>query len=94
LKSNENAIVVLEDFNFEQPRTKDFIQVLKALGLENKKSLFVLGDINNNVYLSSRNLAGSEVITSSEISTYKILNANSVVFLEGALEAIESNLKK
>ncbi len=94
MKSSENAIVVLEDFSFDQPRTKDFIEVLKALGLENKKSLFVLGDINNNVYLSSRNLAGSEVITSSEISTYKILNANSVVFLEGALEAIESNLKK
>ena len=93
MKSSENAIVVLEDFSFDQPRTKDFIEVLKALGLENKKSLFVLGDINNNVYLSSRNLAGSEVITSSEISTYKILNANSVVFLEGALEAIESNLK-
>jgi len=94
MKSSENAIVVLEDFSFEQPRTKDFIEVLKALGLENKKSLFVLGDINNNVYLSSRNLAGSEVITNSELSTYKILNANSVVFLEGALEAIESNLKK
>jgi large subunit ribosomal protein L4 len=94
MKSSENAIVVLEDFTFDQPRTKDFIEVLKALGLENKKSLFVLGDINNNVYLSSRNLAGSEVITNSELSTYKILNANSVVFLEGALEAIESNLKK
>jgi large subunit ribosomal protein L4 len=94
LKSQENAIMVVEDFNFETPKTKDFIQVLKGLGLENKKSLFVLGDSNNNVYLSSRNLAGSEVITSSEISTYKILNANSVVFLEGALEAIESNLKK
>jgi len=94
MKSGENAIVVLEDFSFDQPRTKDFIAVLKALGLENKKSLFVLGDINNNVYLSSRNLAGSEVITNSELSTYKILNANSVVFLEGALEAVESNLKK
>ena len=94
LKSRENAITVLEDFTFEQPRTKDFIDVLKALGLENKKSLFVLGDINNNVYLSSRNLAGSEVITNSELSTYKILNANNVVFMEGALEAIESNLKK
>ncbi|MGA9238172.1 50S ribosomal protein L4 [Robiginitalea sp.] len=94
MKSSENAIVVLEDFSFDQPRTKDFIEMLKALGLENKKSLFVLGDINNNVYLSSRNLAGSEVITNSELSTYKILNANSVVFLEGALEAIESNLKK
>ncbi|MEJ2585108.1 MAG: 50S ribosomal protein L4 [Robiginitalea sp.] len=94
LKSKDNAIVVLEDFNFEQPKTKDFIGVLKALGLENKKSLFVLGDTNNNVYLSSRNLKGSEVVSSSELSTYKIMNAQSVVFLEGALEGIQSNHKK
>ncbi len=94
LKSKDNAIVVLEDFTFEQPRTSDFIGVLKALGLENKKSLFVLGDTNNNVYLSSRNLKGSEVVTSSELSTYKIMNAQSVVFLEGALEGIQSNHKK
>lgn len=94
IKQQEKAIMVVEDFQFEQPKTKDFVDILKSLGIENKKSLFVLGDTNNNVYLSSRNLAGSEVITSSEISTYKILNANSVVFLEGALEAIESNLKK
>jgi len=94
LKSKDNAIVVLEDFTFEQPRTRDFIGVLKALGLENKKSLFVLGDTNNNVYLSSRNLKGSEVVTSSELSTYKIMNAQSVVFLEGALEGIQSNHKK
>lgn len=94
LKSQDNAIVVLEDFTFEQPRTADFIGVLKALGLENKKSLFVLGDINNNVYLSSRNLEGSEVVSSSELSTYKIMNAQSVVLLEGALEGIQSNHKK
>ncbi len=94
LKSQENAIMVVEDFNFESPRTKDFIQVLKGLGLENKKSLFVLGDSNNNVYLSSRNLGGSEVITNSELSTYKILNANSIVLLEGSIEGIESNLNK
>ena len=94
LKSKDNAIVVLEYFTLEQPRTRDFIGVLKALGLENKKSLFVLGDINNNVYLSSRNLKGSEVVSSSELSTYKIMNAHSVVFLEGALEGIESNHKK
>lgn len=94
LKSKDNAIVVLEDFTFEQPRTSDFIGVLKALGLENKKSLFVLGDTNNNVYLSSRNLKGSEVVTNSELSTYKILNANNVVLLEGALEGIETNLNK
>ena len=86
--------MVDEDFTFEQPRTADFIGVLKALGLENKKSLFVLGDINNNVYLSSRNLPGSEVITNSELSTYKIMNANSVVLMEGALAEIEANLNK
>ncbi len=94
IKSKENAILVVEDFNFEAPKTKDFIQVLKSLGLENKKSLFVLGDSNNSVYLSSRNLERSEVITNSELSTYKILNAASIVLLEGSLEGIESNLNK
>ncbi|UOB16386.1 50S ribosomal protein L4 [Abyssalbus ytuae] len=94
IKAKENSIVVLEDFNFDAPKTKDFINVLKALGLENKKSLFVLGDTNKNVYLSSRNLKASEVITSSELNTYKIINANNVVFLEGSLEGIESNLSK
>ena len=94
IKAGEKAITVLEDFNFEAPKTKNFTAVLKALGLENKKSLFVLGDTNNNVYLSSRNLKGSEVVTSSEISTYKILNANQVVLLESAIEGIESNLSK
>jgi len=94
IKANEKAIVVLEDFNFEAPKTKDFTAVLKALDLENKKSLFVLGASNNNVYLSSRNLKGSEVITNSELSTYKILNANQVVLLESAIEGIESNLSK
>ena len=94
IKSNEKAILVVENFNFEAPKTKDFKEVLKSLGLENKKSLFVLGDSNNNVYLSSRNLKGSEVITSSELSTYKILNANNIVLLEGSLEGIESNLTK
>jgi large subunit ribosomal protein L4 len=94
LKSKENAILVVEDFDFDAPKTKDFIQVLKSLGLENKKSLIVLGDSNKGVYLSSRNFKGSEVITNSELSTYKILNANSVVLLESSLEGIESNLNK
>jgi large subunit ribosomal protein L4 len=94
LKSKENAILVVEDFDFDTPKTKDFIQVLKTLGLENKKSLIVLGDSNKGVYLSSRNFKGSEVITNSELSTYKILNANSIVLLEGSLEGIESNLNK
>ncbi len=94
MKSKENAILVVEDFDFDTPKTKDFVQVLKTLGLENKKSLIVLGDSNKGVYLSSRNFKGSEVITNSELSTYKILNANSVVLLEGSLEGIESNLNK
>ncbi|WP_340063553.1 50S ribosomal protein L4 [Ascidiimonas aurantiaca] len=94
IKAKEQSIVILEDFSFEAPKTKDFVNVLKALGLENKKSLFVLGDSNNNVYLSSRNLKTSEVVTSSELSTYKIVNANNLVFVEGALEGIESNLTK
>lgn len=94
IKAGEQSIVVLEDFNFETIKTKNFTAVLKALNLENKKSLFVLGGSNNNVYLSSRNLKGSEVITASELNTYKILNANQVVLLEGALEGIETNLSK
>ncbi|MDA1318968.1 MAG: 50S ribosomal protein L4 [Bacteroidetes bacterium] len=94
IKAQEKAITVLEDFSFESPKTKDFTAVLKALNLESKKSLFVLGAANTNVYLSSRNLKSSEVITNSELSTYKILNANQVVLLESAVEGIESNLSK
>ena len=85
---------MIEDFSFETPSTKNFINVLNALGLGNKKSLFVLGDSNKNVYLSSRNLQSTNVVSSSEISTYSILNANSLVLLEGALEGIEENLSK
>jgi large subunit ribosomal protein L4 len=94
IKSNEKSIIVVEDFDFDAPKTKDFVAVLNSLGLANKKSLFVLGDSNNGVYLSSRNLKRSEVITSSELSTYKILNANNIVLLEGSLEGIVANLNK
>ena len=94
MKANDKSILVLEDFNFDAPKTKNFINVLKALEVENKKSLIVLGGSNNNVYLSSRNFKGSEVITSSELSTYKIMNANKVILIESALEGIESNLSK
>ena len=94
MKANDKAILVLEDFNFDAPKTKNFINVLKALEVENKKSLIVLGGSNNNVYLSSRNFKGSDVITSSELSTYKIMNANKLILIESALEGIESNLSK
>lgn len=94
MKANEKSIVVVEDFNMESPKTQEFTSVLKNLGLENKKSLVVLGELNNNVYLSSRNLKGTEVVTNSELSTYKIMNANSLVLFEGSLEGIEQNLSK
>ncbi len=94
MKANDSSIVVMEDFNFDTPKTKNFTNVLKALGVEDKKSLFVLGASNKNVYLSSRNFKGSEVVMNSELSTYKILNANKLVLLESSLEGIESNLSK
>ena len=94
IKANDQSIIVVEDFQFDAPKTKNFKDVLKALGIENKKSLIVLGGSNKNVYLSSRNLKTSEVVNSTELSTYKILNANNIVFLEGSLEGIESNLSK
>ena len=94
IKAKESNIIVVEDFNFDSPNTKKFIGFLQALGLENKKSLFVLGESNKNVYLSSRNLKASSVVTNSELSTYAILNANNLVLLEGSLEGIEENLSK
>lgn len=94
LKAKNDAIVVLEDFTFDAPKTKDFVEVLQKLGLESKKSLFVLGESNKNVYLSARNFKSAEVVTSSELSTYKIMNANSLVLFEGSLAGIEQNLSK
>ena len=94
IKAKESNIIVVEDFNFETPNTKNFLNVLKDLGLENKKSLIVLGESNKNVYLSSRNLKASKVVSHLELSTYEILNASSLVLLEGSLEGIEENLSK
>lgn len=94
LKAQESNLVVVEDFTFETPSTKNFINVLKALGLDNKKSLIVLGDLNKNVYLSSRNLQSTSVVTSSELNTYGVLNAKSLVLTEGSINGIEANLSK
>jgi large subunit ribosomal protein L4 len=94
LKAKESNLVVIEDFGFETPSTKNFINVLKALGIDNKKSLFVLGESNKNVYLSSRNLKASSAVSDSELSTYAILNANNLVISESALEGIQDNLSK
>ena len=94
IQANDANLVVVEDFNFESPKTKNFTNLLKALELDSKKSLFVLKGDNNNVYLSSRNLKNSKVINASEINTYGVLNANKVVLTEGALEGINSHLSK
>ena len=94
IQANDKNLVVVEDFNFESPKTKNFVDVLKALELETKKSLFVLDGENTNVYLSSRNLKNSKVINASDIYTYGVLNANKVVITEGSLEGINSNLSK
>ena len=94
IKAKESNIVVVEDFTFEAPSTKNMISVLTDLGIANKKSLIVLGDTNKNVYLSSRNLKGTNVVSNLELSTYAILNANNLVLLESSLEGIEENLSK
>ncbi|MCF6212724.1 MAG: 50S ribosomal protein L4 [Flavobacteriaceae bacterium] len=94
IKVKEDNLIVLEDFNFETPKTKNFIEVLKALGVESKKSMFVLGESNNNVYLASRNLKRAKVVNSSNINTYNLSNANKLILSESVLEDVESNLSK
>ncbi|HPR31604.1 MAG TPA: 50S ribosomal protein L4 [Prolixibacteraceae bacterium] len=88
-KAKENNIIVVEDFSLETPKTKQFVAIQQNLNLNDKKSLFVLSETNKNIYLSSRNLQGVKVVRASDLNTYDILNAASVVFLEGSLEQIE-----
>ena len=92
LKLKSKAVSVIEDFDFKAPKTKSFSDVINALGIKDKKSLFILGGVNKNVYLSARNLERTNVVTNSEISTYGIMNAQHIVFLESSLEQIELNL--
>jgi large subunit ribosomal protein L4 len=87
-KAKENEILVLEDFNFETPKTKNFTDLLKSFNLSEKKTLLVLSESNKNVYLSSRNLNKSKIITASNLSTYDILHANNLLFVESSLKEI------
>lgn len=93
-KAKENAITVLEDFNFEAPKTKNYVDLMKNLNLSDKKTLLVLGDLNKNVYLSSRNLEGARVVTASELNTYDIVNANTVILSESSVKVLETILNK
>jgi len=88
----ENAIMVIEDFTFETPRTKDFVVLANNLKVADKKSLFVLAETNKNVYLSARNLSGLKVVTVSELNTYKVLDAKTLILTESSVAGIESIL--
>ena len=93
-KAQENAVVVVEDFTFEAPKTKDFVNITKNLKVKGKKTLVVLPESNKNVYLSARNLKGSEVILASAVNTYKVLNADVLVVTENSLKVIDEILMK
>jgi large subunit ribosomal protein L4 len=92
-KALEEAIVVIEDFAFETPKTREMVQISNNLKINDKKSLFVLPEENKNIYLSSRNLQAVSVITASELNTYQILNAKKVVVLESSVSKIEELFK-
>lgn len=93
-KAIENAIVVVEDFNFDAPSTKSFVQMLNNLNVSEKKQLFVLPSANKSVYLSARNLKRTRVAIASDINTYVIMNADVLVITESSLEAINNTLTK
>ncbi len=92
-KAKDNAITVLNELNFDAPKTKDFVAMMKNLQVADKKTLFVLSNGNKNVYLSARNLTKVKVLTISELSTYSIVGANNIVFTEESVAAIEQTFK-
>ncbi len=94
IRASENNIKVLQDLNFETPKTKDFVGVMKALGLENRKSLLILGKSNKTVYLSSRNFRSSKVVTALDINTYSVINAQSIILTEDSLKKLQNALTK
>ena len=91
-KCKSKSISIIEKIDLKSPKTKSFNDLLKAFGLEDKKTLFVMDGVNKNVYLSARNLKKSEVVTDSEISTYKIVNAQHLIIEENVIEKLQSNL--
>lgn len=92
-KMKQNSILVLEDFNFDQPKTKEFVNICKNLNLSDKKSVFVMGESNNNIYLSSRNLQKQKVVPASSINTYEIMNAGTLVLVESSIDVLNKMFK-
>ena len=93
-KAQENGIIVVEDFSFEAPKTKEFLNVVKNLKAEGKKVLLVLPEVNKNVYLSARNIQKAEVMIASNINAYKVLNADVMIVSEKSVQAIDEILTK
>ena len=93
-KAQENAIIVVEDFNMEAPKTKDFVNISKNLKVEGKKSLFVLPEANKNVYLSARNLQRTKITLAALLNSYNVLNADVLVVTENSLKTIDGILNK
>lgn len=93
-KAQESAIIILEDFNLEAPKTKEFVNVVKNLKIDSKKVLLFLPEVNKNVYLSARNLQRSEVMLASTLNAYKVLNADVLVFTEKSLQVVDGLLTK
>ncbi len=92
-KAKSNNIVVLEDPNFDKPKTKYYIEMLEKLNLNRKKTLLVLSESNSNLYLSSRNLSQARVMRASDLNTYEILRANNLIILEGSIADIEKTFQ-
>ena len=92
-KASTNNIIVLEDFSFEAPQTKEMVKMGNILNIANKKSLFVLSEQNKNIYLSSRNVQGVEVITAGELSTYNIMKASTLVLVESAVDVLQATFE-
>ena len=93
-KAQENAIIVVDQFSIDAPKTKDFLNIAKNLKVEGKKALVVLPEINKNVYLSARNIQKADVMRASDINTYKVLNADVLVIAEESLKTIDAILNK
>lgn len=93
-KFKDKDVIIIEDFNFEKPKTKDLLAIMKNFDIQDKKSLFVLSDTNKNIYLSSRNLQRASVLTASEINTYSILNTKKLFLSEGSVRIIEEILDR
>ena len=91
-KAKEECIKVIEDFSLESPKTKEYVNILSNLQIQDKKSLIILNHSNKDIYLSSRNIPGTKVVTVSELTTYDIMNCSSLVFVESSLDVLQNML--